>query len=77
MVNAVGPDTIRLAPPLILTKGQAAEFTAALPARWLIVQMFTGRLNLPLVLLTGQLKLRGNLRLFPRFGSLFSVDARS
>ena len=40
-------------------------------------QMFTGRLNLPLVLLTGQLKLRGNLRLFPRFGSLFSVDARS
>jgi hypothetical protein len=40
-------------------------------------QMFTGRLNLPLVLLTGQLKLRGDLRLFPRFGSLFSVDARS
>jgi hypothetical protein len=40
-------------------------------------QLFTGRLNLPLVLLTGQLKLRGNLRLFPRFGSLFSVDARS
>jgi hypothetical protein len=39
--------------------------------------MFTGRLNLPLVLLTGQLKLRGQLRLFPRFGSLFSVDARS
>ena len=40
-------------------------------------QMFTGRLNLPLVLLTRQLRLRGNLRLFPRFGSLFSVDARS
>jgi SCP-2 sterol transfer family protein len=40
-------------------------------------QMFTGRLNLPLVLLTGQLKLRGDLRLFPRFGSLFSVNARS
>ena len=40
-------------------------------------QMFTGRLNLPLVLLTGQLKLRGNLRVFLRFGSLFSVDARS
>ena len=40
-------------------------------------QMFTGRLNLPLALLTGQLKLRGNLKLFPRFGSLFSVDARS
>jgi len=43
----------------------------------LFCRMFTGRLNLPLVLLTGQLKLRGNLRLFPRFGSLFSVDTRS
>lgn len=40
-------------------------------------QMFTGRLNLPLALLTGQLKLRGDLGLFPRFGSLFSVDARA
>jgi hypothetical protein len=40
-------------------------------------QLMTGRLNLPLALLTGQLKLRGDLRLFPRFGSLFSVDARS
>jgi hypothetical protein len=39
--------------------------------------MFTGRFNLPIVLLTGQLKLRGDLRLFPRFGSLFSVDAKS
>jgi hypothetical protein len=39
-------------------------------------QMFTVRLNLPLVLLTGQLKLRGDLRLFLRFGSLFSVDAK-
>ena len=39
--------------------------------------LMTGRLNLPISLLTGQLKLRGNLRLFPRFGSLFSVDARS
>jgi hypothetical protein len=43
----------------------------------MLCNMFTGRFNLPLVLLTGQLKLRGNLRLFPRFGSLFSVDARS
>ena len=39
-------------------------------------RMFTKRLNLPVALLTGQMKLRGNLRLFPRFGSLFSVDAR-
>lgn len=42
----------------------------------LFCQMFTGRLNLPLVLLTGQMRLHGNWRLFPRFGSLFSVDAR-
>jgi len=40
-------------------------------------QLMTGRLNLPLALLSGHLKLRGNLRLFSRFGSLFSVDARS
>lgn len=40
-------------------------------------QLMTGRLNLPIALLTGQLKLRGDLRLFARFGSLFSVDARS
>ena len=40
-------------------------------------QMFTGRFNPPIALLTGQLRLHGNLRLFPRMGSLFSVDARS
>jgi hypothetical protein len=39
--------------------------------------MFTGRLHLPRALLTGQLKLRGNLLLFPRLGALFSVDARA
>jgi acetylornithine/N-succinyldiaminopimelate aminotransferase len=32
LVNAVQPDAIRLAPPLILTPAEAAEFTAALPA---------------------------------------------
>ena len=32
LVNAVQPDAIRLAPPLILTSEQAASFTAALPA---------------------------------------------
>jgi acetylornithine aminotransferase len=32
IVNAVGPDTIRLAPPLILTTRQADEFVAAMPA---------------------------------------------
>jgi acetylornithine/N-succinyldiaminopimelate aminotransferase len=32
LVNAVQPDAIRLAPPLILTAGQAGSFAAALPA---------------------------------------------
>jgi acetylornithine aminotransferase len=32
LVNAVQPDAIRLAPPLILSAAEAAEFTAAFPA---------------------------------------------
>jgi acetylornithine/N-succinyldiaminopimelate aminotransferase len=32
LVNAVQPDAIRLAPPLILSAGQASQFTAAWPA---------------------------------------------
>ena len=32
VVNAVAPGTIRLAPPLVLTRDQADSFTAALPA---------------------------------------------
>jgi len=32
LVNAVQPDAVRLAPPLVLTQTEAAEFTAALPA---------------------------------------------
>jgi acetylornithine/N-succinyldiaminopimelate aminotransferase len=32
LVNAVQPDAVRLAPPLIFTHAEAAEFTAALPA---------------------------------------------
>ena len=32
LVNAVQPDAVRLAPPLILTESAAEEFTAALPA---------------------------------------------
>lgn len=39
-------------------------------------KMFTARLNLPLALLSGQMKLRGNLLLFTRFGSLFKVDGK-
>jgi acetylornithine aminotransferase len=32
IVNAVAPDAVRLAPPLVLTADEAATFTAALPA---------------------------------------------
>ena len=32
LVNAVQPDAVRIAPPLILTQPEAAEFVAALPA---------------------------------------------
>jgi len=39
-------------------------------------RMLTVRLNLPLALLRGEMKLRGNLRLFLRMGDLFSTDAR-
>jgi acetylornithine aminotransferase len=32
LVNAVGPEVVRLAPPLVLTDAQATAFLAALPA---------------------------------------------
>jgi hypothetical protein len=38
--------------------------------------MITVRLNLPLALIRGEMRLRGNLRLFLRMGELFSLDAR-
>jgi hypothetical protein len=39
-------------------------------------QMVTSRLNLPIALISGAMKLRGDLRLFLRMNTLFSVDAR-
>jgi hypothetical protein len=39
-------------------------------------RMLTLRLNLPIALISGDMKLRGDLRLFRRMGDLFSVDAR-
>ena len=39
-------------------------------------QMLTGRFNLPLGLISRRMKLRGDLRLFLRMDTLFSVDAR-
>ena len=38
-------------------------------------QMLTGRFNLPVGLISGRMKLRGDLRLFLRMDTLFSVDA--
>jgi len=40
-------------------------------------QMLTGRFNLPVGLITGAMKLRGDLRLFLRMNTLFSVDAEA
>ena len=39
-------------------------------------QMLTSRINLPISLISGAMKLRGDLRLFLRMGTLFSEDAR-
>lgn len=40
-------------------------------------RMLTVRLNLPLALIRGEMKLHGNLRLFLRMGKLFSIDAKA
>lgn len=39
-------------------------------------RMLTGRLNLPVALVRGDMRLRGDLRLFLRMDNLLSVDAR-
>jgi hypothetical protein len=39
-------------------------------------QMVTGRFSLPTGLISGRMKLRGDLRLFLRMDTMFSVDAR-
>jgi len=52
-----------------------ANLTLSFRDTALFFRMFTGRLNLLGALLTGRLRLRGDLRLFLRFRSLFSVDA--
>jgi hypothetical protein len=54
---------------------ERASLTFNLRTTDIFCQMFTGRINLPLALLGGRLKLRGDLRLFPKFGKMFSVDA--
>lgn len=61
--------------------GEGAVKHPSLSIRFVKTEVFclfiTGRLNLPLALLSGKLKLGGDLRLFPKFGALFSVDARA
>ena len=39
-------------------------------------KMLTSRLNLPIALISGNMELRGDLRLFLRMNTLFSVDAK-
>jgi len=39
-------------------------------------KMLTSRLNLPIALISGNMKLRGDLRLFLRMNTLFSVNAK-
>jgi hypothetical protein len=39
-------------------------------------RMLTGRFNPPIGLISGRMRLRGDLRLFLRMGKLFSVDAK-
>src|SRR5512141_2451432 len=39
-------------------------------------QMLTGRFNLPIAMISGAMKLRGDLRLFLRMSDLFSIDTR-
>ena len=58
-------------------RAEHADLTLRLRDTTIFCQMFTGRLNLPIALLTGRLRLSGNVRLFPRMGSLFSVDAKN
>jgi hypothetical protein len=65
--------------PDLCTSGEGSVARAALTVRLrrtdVFCQMLTGRLDLPRALLSGDLKLRGDVRLFLRMGSFFSVDA--
>lgn len=55
--------------------GSHADLTLSFRDTDVFCRMFTGRLNLLGALLTRRLRPRGDLRLFLRFRSLFSVDA--
>ena len=74
-----GEWSVELSPESALSREGAAE-SPSLILRFRDTDEFcrlpTGRLNVPLALLTGRLKLRGDLRLFLGMSKLFSVDAR-
>lgn len=53
-------------PGLVIRLGDTAVFC----------RMLTSRLSLPIALIRGEMKLRGDLHLFLRMGTLFSVDAK-
>lgn len=74
-----GEWNVRLSPEVVTS----AEGTVDAPALVIhlratddFCRMLTGRINLPLALISGRLRLRGDLRLFLRMSRLFSVDAR-
>jgi hypothetical protein len=74
-----GEWTVELSPESPSSRGGGAEhpgLVIRLRSTGVFCRMLTDRLNLPLALIRGEMKLRGDLRLFLRMGSLFSVDAR-
>ena len=66
--------------PEAVTSGEGVSKSPALVLRFHetddFCRMLTKRMSLPLALITGKLKLRGDLRLFMRMSKLFSEDAR-
>jgi hypothetical protein len=78
-----GPDGgewyVRLAPDAPSSGEGAADHPGLvihLSETAVFCRMLTGRINLPKALLRGEIKLRGNLRLFLAMNTLFSIDAR-
>jgi hypothetical protein len=74
-----GEWTVNVAPEAV-TSGESAVTHPGLVLQMrntdTFCRMLTSRLNLPLSLIGGALRLHGDLRLFLRMGTLFSVDAR-
>jgi len=74
-----GDWTIDISPEAVTSREGAPEHPGLvihLRGTEVFCQMLTSRLNLPKSLLSRAMKLRGDLRLFLRMTTLFSVDAR-